>query len=77
MGEIAVGMEVLTALTYLKNGQIDDAIAGFADGFRFKDDGLGLEFTDQERLAEFFHKTQELYPDSFLQTDRIFVMATT
>jgi ketosteroid isomerase-like protein len=31
------------------------------------------EFKDKERLREFFQKTRELYPDSFLQTDSIFV----
>jgi SnoaL-like domain len=64
---------VLTALAYLKNGQIDDATARFAEQFTFKDHGLELEFKDKERLAEFFHKTRELYPDSWLQTDTIFV----
>jgi hypothetical protein len=35
--------------------------------------GIGLEFSEKERLAEFFRKTRELYPDSSLQTDAIFV----
>jgi ketosteroid isomerase-like protein len=78
MIEIPIGMAaseevVLTALTRLKNGNIDDAIARFAEGFRFKDHGIGLEFKDRERLREFFQKTRELYPGSFLQTDSIFV----
>ena len=78
MNEILIGKAasegvVLTVLTDLKNGKIDDAIAGFAEEFRFKDHGIGLAFTDKERLAEFFHKTRELYPGSFLQTDTIFV----
>ena len=64
---------VLTVLTGLKNGKIDDAMARFAEEFRFKDLGMGLEFKDKERLAEFFQKRQELYPDSFLQTDTVFV----
>jgi steroid delta-isomerase-like uncharacterized protein len=64
---------VLSVLTHLKNGKIDDAVARFAREFRFKDHGIGLEFKDKERLAEFLHKTRELYPDSFLQTDAIFV----
>ena len=63
----------LTFLTHLKNEQIGDAIANFADQFRFKDHGIGLEFQDKEHLAEFFQKTRELCPDSFLQTDGIFV----
>jgi len=38
-----------------------------------EDHGIGLEFNDKEQLAEFFYKARELYPDSFLQTDTIFV----
>jgi steroid delta-isomerase-like uncharacterized protein len=64
---------VLTALMHLKNGKIEAAVACFADHFTFNDHGIGLEFKDKERLAEFFHKTRELYPDSFLQTEAIFV----
>ena len=64
---------VLTALTHLKNGKIEAAVACFADEFTFNDHGIGLEFEDKERLGEFFHKTRELYPDSFLQTNTIFV----
>lgn len=64
---------VLTVVTHLNNGRIGDATACFANGFKFKDYGIGLEFTDKERLAEFFRKTQQLYPDSLLQTDTIFV----
>jgi len=63
---------VLTVLRHLRNGQIDDAIARFAEEFRFKDHGIGLEFKDKERLTEFFQKTRELYPDALLQTDTIF-----
>src|SRR5260370_31645769 len=78
MSEISIRMAspegvVLTVLTHLRNGQIDDAIARFAEEFRFKDHGIGLEFKDKERLTEFFQKTRELYPDSLLQTDTIFV----
>ena len=64
---------VFTVLSQLKNGKIEEALAGFAEQFRFKDHGIGLEFKDKERLGEFFHKTRELYPDSFLHTDTIFV----
>jgi steroid delta-isomerase-like uncharacterized protein len=64
---------VLSILTHLENGEIDDAIACFAEQFSFKDNGIGLEFEDKERLAEFFQKTRELYPDSLLRTDAIFV----
>jgi steroid delta-isomerase-like uncharacterized protein len=64
---------VLTALTHLKNGKIEAAVACFADEFTFNDHGIGLEFKDKQRLGEFFHKTRELYPDSFLETNTIFV----
>jgi hypothetical protein len=45
MIEIPIGMAaseevVVTALTRLKNGKIDDAIARFAEEFRFKDHGI-------------------------------------
>jgi hypothetical protein len=64
---------VLNALINLKNGKIENAIARFAKEFRFIDHGLGLEFNDKDRLAEFFRKSREFYPDSFLQTDTIFL----
>jgi steroid delta-isomerase-like uncharacterized protein len=64
---------LLTVLAQLKNGKIEEALAGFAEEFQFKDHGIGLEFKDKERLAEFFYKTRELYPDCLLQTDTIFV----
>src|SRR6266404_5305990 len=49
MSGIPIGMAasegvVLTVLTDLKNGKIEDALAGFAEEFRFKDHGIGLEF---------------------------------
>ena len=63
---------VLTVLSNLKNGKIEKALASFAEEFRFKDHGIGLEFTDKKRLAEFFEKMRELFPDAGLQTDAIF-----
>jgi steroid delta-isomerase-like uncharacterized protein len=64
---------ILTALAHLNRGNVNSAIACFASEFHFKDHGLGLEFTDSERLAEFFHKIRELYPDSLVLTDQVFV----
>jgi steroid delta-isomerase-like uncharacterized protein len=64
---------VLTVLSQLKNGRVEDALAGFAEQFRFKDHGIELKFKDKERLAEFFYKTRELYPDSFLETNTMFI----
>ena len=51
---------VLTVLSHLNNGQIEEALAGFAEEFRFEDHGMGLEFKDKERLAEFFYRTLEV-----------------
>lgn len=64
---------VLIALSDLNNGTIDNVITHFADQFKFKDHGIGLEFRDKERLAQFFQKARELYPDSVLHTERVFV----
>jgi len=71
--ELAAGDELLIALTRLKNGKIEDAVADFAENFRFNDWGLGLEFTDKERLREFFRKERELYPSSCFQINNILV----
>ena len=46
----------------LNEGQIEDAIASFADEFRFKDHGIGLKFRDKKSLAEFFQKTRSFIP---------------
>jgi steroid delta-isomerase-like uncharacterized protein len=64
---------VVAVMAHLRNGEINEATAFFADSFQFNDRGLGLEFKDREGLAEFFEKTRELYPDSSSQTDRVLV----
>jgi limonene-1,2-epoxide hydrolase len=64
---------VSAVLRQLNEDEIEDAVACFTSDFRFKDQGIGLEFRDKERLTEFFWKTRELYPDYFLQTDQTFV----
>jgi len=64
---------VLIALSDLNHGKIEDAIAHFAEQFTFTDHGIGLGFTDKDRLFEFFQKTREFYPDSVLHTERVFV----
>jgi steroid delta-isomerase-like uncharacterized protein len=78
MNEALTGMaareeSVLSALAHMKNGRREDAVADFAETFLFNDHGLGLEFTDRERLREFFRKERELHPDSSFQTKNIFV----
>jgi len=64
---------VSAVLRQLNQEQIEDAVACFTTNFRYKDHGIGLEFSDKERLTEFFWKTRELYPDYFLQADQTFV----
>ena len=64
---------MLVVISHLNEGNIEDAVALFADQFSFKDHGIRLEFNTKDRLAEFFAKARELYPDSRLQTEEIFV----
>jgi steroid delta-isomerase-like uncharacterized protein len=64
---------VLSALTHLKNGKIEDAVAGFAEEFCFNDQALGLEFTNKERLRDFLRKERELYPNSSFQVKKTLV----
>ena len=47
--ELLAGDEVLSALTRLKNGKIEDVAADFAEKFCFNNRGLGLElfFSDK------------------------------
>ena len=72
--ETAIPSEVVsTVLTHLKNGEIQDAVAYFAEKFEFNDCGIGLEFKNRALLADFFQKTRDLYPDSSLQTHTILV----
>jgi steroid delta-isomerase-like uncharacterized protein len=60
-------------LKELNGGKAEDATTLFAEDFRYKDHGIGLEFSDKKRLTEFFQKTRELYPDYLVQTDEVFV----
>jgi len=72
--EVAAREEcVLGALTHMKNGKIEDVVADFAEKFSFNDRGLGLEFTEKERLREFFQRERDLYPGSSFKTKRILV----
>ena len=70
---LSPGTLVSAVFSRLNGRNAGEAIASFALSFRFKDHGIGLEFSDQVRLAEFFEKTRELYPDYSLQTDKQFV----
>ena len=70
---IAPEKMVLAVISRLNKGEIDDALALFADQFSFNDHGIGLEFNAKDRLAEFFRKARELYPDTLVQTETVFV----
>jgi hypothetical protein len=63
---------VLAVLAHLENGEKIEATAYFAGNCNFNDQGIGLEFADSRRLADFFKKSA-LYPDSSLRTDRVLV----
>jgi predicted SnoaL-like aldol condensation-catalyzing enzyme len=72
--ETAVQHEVVLAvLTHLQNGELNEATSCFVERFQFNDHGIELEFTDSGRLADFFKKDRELYPESSLRTDRVLV----
>jgi steroid delta-isomerase-like uncharacterized protein len=62
---------VLSALRHLRNGNIEGAVAEFAEEFCFNDRALGLEFTGREQLREFFQKERELYPDASFRIKKI------
>jgi steroid delta-isomerase-like uncharacterized protein len=55
---------VRSVVIALNKEQISDAIDQFADRFTFTDHALGLEFTEKERLIDFFRKSRELQPDA-------------
>ena len=66
------GSPLEAVLSALRRGLIEEAVAQFCEPFTFVDHGLGLEFTDKARLAEFFRKARELYPDSSVLIDSTF-----
>jgi len=62
-----------TLLSRLNQGQIEEALFLFAEDFTYADHGIGVEFTDATRLADYFRKARTLYPDYSLQINRTFV----
>jgi hypothetical protein len=79
MNEVSVQSltpEILVSAVFkqLTDGHVEDAAASFAPCFRFRDHGIGLEFSDKRRLAEFFQKANELYPNRSLQTEKLLVI---
>ena len=59
-------------LANLRDGQIDNAMAHFANTFVFRDHGIALKFTDKDRLAEFFQRKRESFPDGVLRIGSAF-----
>src|SRR5690242_19932578 len=64
---------VSAVLTQLNQERIEEAVACFTADCRYEDHGIGLEFTDKERLTEFLRKTRQLYPDYLLRADQTFI----
>ena len=46
-------------------GHARKAVSQFSARFTFTDNGLGLSFTDEGSLQQFFNETRELYPGLF------------
>ena len=67
IGANARGRILQLALVALTNGRTSEAVEQFAESFTFKDHALTLEFMDKQRLAEFFEKSHELFPDAALE----------
>jgi steroid delta-isomerase-like uncharacterized protein len=63
---------VRSVVTALNKEQISDAVDQFADRFTFTDHALGIEFTEKERLIDFFSKSRELQPDASMKIVSIF-----
>ncbi len=62
---------VLNILAELGSGRVREAVNGFAEEFKFQDEGIEFQCTAKERLIEFFEKARELYPDSILEPGTI------
>jgi len=61
-----------SVLTDLSEGRFSEAVSRFDDHFTFIDQALDLEFTDKERLIEFYRKSRELFPDTALEIESTF-----
>ena len=56
-----------SVLDALNQGTISQAVDQFDDNLTFNDHALGLDFTDKGRLAEFFAKCREYFPDTAVE----------
>jgi predicted ester cyclase len=57
------GAILQSTLNALSDGRISEVVELFADRFTFNDHALTLELKDKLRLAEFFEKSREAFPD--------------
>jgi len=58
-----------SVLAGLNEGRISKVVEQFDELFTFDDHALGLEFSDKERLTEFFQKSRELFPEAAVEVD--------
>ena len=58
-----------SVLAGLNEGRISKVVEQFDELFTFDDHALGLEFSDKQRLTEFFQKSRELFPDAAVEVD--------
>jgi hypothetical protein len=61
-----------SVLAALSEGRFSEAVSRFDDHFTFIDEALDLEFTDKERLIEYFRKSRELFPDTAFEIESAF-----
>jgi steroid delta-isomerase-like uncharacterized protein len=61
-----------SVLAALNEGKISKAVDQFDEHFTFTDHALDLEFTDKDRLIEFFQKTREFFPDTMVEIESSF-----
>ena len=65
LGRAVSPVDILqTVLAALNQRNISRAVDQFADDFAFNDYALDLQFSDKERLTEFFQKSFELFPNT-------------
>jgi hypothetical protein len=61
-----------SVLAALNQGKISEAVDQFDDDLTFADRALELEFTEKERLAEFFQQVREHFPDTVVEVASTF-----
>ena len=69
--DVAAGT-VQSVIEALNEGRISEAVGQFADQFLLTDHALGLEFTEKERLIDFFRTSREVFPNTVVRVVSIF-----